>query len=303
MPDVRVRVASPCPADWNQMVGDDRVRHCGQCDLNVYNISAMTAVEAQELVRKHEGRMCLRFYHRRDGSILTQNCPVGLKVVMRRLSRVAGIALAAGINAVSLHGQAAHIAPAQVAQADTGLELHVMDAHGKACPKAQIALFTLSGEPVATAVADEHGISRLTHLSPGTRILKVDAAGFLPFEQHIFIREHVTFVLETSPEAPLIETSQGPIAVTGGATLTLQEAPEPNPPKQDVPKENPPLIDNRAAAVPSTFGNTVLTTGGAIIIENKPVQEAKPHSESNSAETRKLGFWRRTLGKVFHHRH
>src|SRR6516162_8887116 len=41
-PRFRLRVASPCPADWNAMQGDDRVRFCGQCEKNVYNLSAMT---------------------------------------------------------------------------------------------------------------------------------------------------------------------------------------------------------------------------------------------------------------------
>jgi len=34
-----VRIAAPCPADWDRMLGNDRVRFCGQCSLNVYNLS------------------------------------------------------------------------------------------------------------------------------------------------------------------------------------------------------------------------------------------------------------------------
>jgi hypothetical protein len=37
-----IRVASPCSADWEQMQGDDRVRHCDACNLNVYNLAAFT---------------------------------------------------------------------------------------------------------------------------------------------------------------------------------------------------------------------------------------------------------------------
>jgi len=25
-----LRIASPCPADWNKMAGDERVRHCSE---------------------------------------------------------------------------------------------------------------------------------------------------------------------------------------------------------------------------------------------------------------------------------
>lgn len=30
-----IRIAAPCKADWNAMTGDERVRFCGQCKLNV----------------------------------------------------------------------------------------------------------------------------------------------------------------------------------------------------------------------------------------------------------------------------
>ena len=89
----RISVASPCSADWNEMAGDDRVRHCGQCRLNVYNVAEMTRQEAEALIRSREGRLCLRFYRRSDGTILTKDCPVGLRAIQRRLVRaVAAIA-------------------------------------------------------------------------------------------------------------------------------------------------------------------------------------------------------------------
>src|SRR3954452_18101048 len=81
-----VRVASPCKSDWDQMIGTDRVRFCGQCNLNVYNLSAMTRDQAESLIAANEGRLCVRFYRRRDGSIITQDCPVGLRAVRARLS-------------------------------------------------------------------------------------------------------------------------------------------------------------------------------------------------------------------------
>ena len=90
-----VRVAAPCPADWGKMVGDERVRFCGSCELNVYNLSGMTRREAEALVTGTERRLCVRFYRRADGTILTRNCPVGLGAVKRRVARVAGSVLSA----------------------------------------------------------------------------------------------------------------------------------------------------------------------------------------------------------------
>ena len=88
-----VQVAAPCPADWDQMIGSERVRFCGQCSLNVYNLSSMTRAEAEHLIAGTEGRLCVRFYRRRDGSIITKDCPVGLRAAARRVSYVAKAAI------------------------------------------------------------------------------------------------------------------------------------------------------------------------------------------------------------------
>ena len=84
-----IRIASPCNADWDQMFGNDRARFCGQCKLNVYNLSAMTREEAELLIGRTEGRLCVRYFRRADGSVMTKDCPVGLRAIRRRMSYVA----------------------------------------------------------------------------------------------------------------------------------------------------------------------------------------------------------------------
>ncbi len=84
-----VRVAAPCNADWEQMIGNERARFCAQCNLNVYNLSSMTKSEAESFIARNEGSVCVRFYRRRDGSIITDNCPVGLRAIRRRMSYLA----------------------------------------------------------------------------------------------------------------------------------------------------------------------------------------------------------------------
>jgi hypothetical protein len=100
-----IRVASPCRADWAKMTGDDRVRACGECKQNVYNLSELTREEAEALIVEHAGRLCVRYYQRADGTILLADCTIGAR--RRRRTRVivaAGLAgaLAAGA-AVALH--------------------------------------------------------------------------------------------------------------------------------------------------------------------------------------------------------
>jgi hypothetical protein len=80
-----LEVAKPCPANWDDMRGDDRVRHCSDCKLDVYNVSEMTPRQAEEFLRQASGRICLRFYRRADGTIITRDCPVGLARVRKKV--------------------------------------------------------------------------------------------------------------------------------------------------------------------------------------------------------------------------
>lgn len=90
----RVRVASPCTASWDKMAGDDRVRFCGDCKKNVYNLSAMTSAEAKSFVEGVEETPCVRFYQRADGTMLTSDCPVGATKKKRRLALIGGASAA-----------------------------------------------------------------------------------------------------------------------------------------------------------------------------------------------------------------
>ena len=89
-----VKIASPCSANWNEMFGDERKRFCAECKLNVYNLSDMTQSEAENFLINSEGRVCIKFYRRADGTVLTKDCPVGWARVKRKISRTATAAFA-----------------------------------------------------------------------------------------------------------------------------------------------------------------------------------------------------------------
>ncbi len=91
---LHLRIASPCRAPWDNMDGDDRVRFCRECNRNVYNLSAMTKREARRVIAEREGRLCVRFYQRRDGTVLTSDCPVGAKRAFLLGAARAGAAVA-----------------------------------------------------------------------------------------------------------------------------------------------------------------------------------------------------------------
>ena len=82
-----IRIASPCDVPWGSMTGDERVRHCAECDLDVFNLASLTRAEAEALVFGREGRTCVRLFRRFDGTVVTRDCPVGWRKVRRAARR------------------------------------------------------------------------------------------------------------------------------------------------------------------------------------------------------------------------
>lgn len=95
----QARIATPCEMKWQDMTGDDRVRYCSACKLNVFDFAAMSEDEANELLRSTEGRVCGRLWRRRDGTVITRDCPVGLRAVRRKMIGAAASIAAAFVVA------------------------------------------------------------------------------------------------------------------------------------------------------------------------------------------------------------
>jgi hypothetical protein len=100
-----IRVASPCHAAWGNMKGDEQTRFCSLCRKNVYNLSEMTRQEAENLIREKEGKLCVRYYQRADGTVLTKDCPIGVAVVRRVLLTRAVTASALLVTVIALFGR------------------------------------------------------------------------------------------------------------------------------------------------------------------------------------------------------
>lgn len=83
----QISIAAPCSASWDEMSGDDRIRFCSHCQQNVYHLSGMSREQAVALVQAREGRLCVRFYRRADGTVMTADCPQGLREIRDRVMR------------------------------------------------------------------------------------------------------------------------------------------------------------------------------------------------------------------------
>jgi Carboxypeptidase regulatory-like domain len=179
----QLKIASPCPASWEKMTGNNQVRHCSLCNLNVYNFSEMSSLEIETLISASEGqRLCGRLYQRADGTLLTQDCPVGLRTRIRRVTRRVAAALAAAMSFVV----AAEASPQQssgtmgkVVAVQTGFNLAVLDASGAPVPHARILLINAkTHKTISENKTDSAGDFTFSHLPVGDYTALVEAAGF-----------------------------------------------------------------------------------------------------------------------------
>ena len=185
-----IRIASPCPAEWNKMVGDERVRHCAECNLNVYNLSAMTECQARQFLGGNSGkRVCLRFYRRADGTIVTQDCPWGLRALKRRATRFASALFSAVLSVAIAKAQPIPQQTSQPTregqQRQSGLAITVVDPQGAVLPNAQVILTGPKTKPwpQATGVTDNVGRVEFPSLAPGEYTITVNAKYFIAEHQ------------------------------------------------------------------------------------------------------------------------
>jgi hypothetical protein len=81
---LELSVSSPCPRKWEELSGDNRVRYCGQCRLQVYNLTVLSPVQIEQLLQKTGGRLCGQLYVRKDRTATVRDCPEGRSSILRR---------------------------------------------------------------------------------------------------------------------------------------------------------------------------------------------------------------------------
>lgn len=169
------------------MTGDDRVRHCDQCNLNVYNFAELTRAEIEELVATREGSLCARLYKRADGTLITKDCPVGFHIRVRRISRIAGAALSVGMVAVPMVAQTPPTSqPSSVTIRKSGIiGIEVVDQTGARIPRANVRLTNATTNIRTETPTDAIGMLRLPDLAPGNYRIVVQSLGFTTSERSV----------------------------------------------------------------------------------------------------------------------
>jgi ankyrin repeat protein len=178
-------VRSPCTESWDEMIGNDRVRFCSHCALTVNNISKLTRRDAMRLVRKSEGRICVRY----------EAHPVtGRPVFITRMGRAAkrtGITagvissvLALADRGYSQGDPSAIVELARIEQpepaaiSESRLSGYLLDPAGAAIPFATVSIYDPDTFQHRITSATMEGFYEFNDLPPGRYTLKIEAAGF-----------------------------------------------------------------------------------------------------------------------------
>jgi hypothetical protein len=142
-----MHVASPCPENWDDMIGDGRARFCGRCAKEVYDLSSMSGAEAERFLREQSGPTCVTFRRRKDGKIMTSDCEVGVR---RRRFGIGVVALAvigaAGAFALDLdrHESGAERTPQ--------ISIHRKPTHAKPQEPRTMGCACLPGDPLCSCL-------------------------------------------------------------------------------------------------------------------------------------------------------
>jgi len=188
-----LRIAAPCEAGWEGMAGDERVRHCTLCSLNVYNFAEMTRDEVRDLLVRTEGRVCARLYRRADGTVLTRDCPTGLRALRRRASRVAAAVIAALLSLPSLafgdtiwkkprlktHGAKVALKIERVATPQPAVfDGVIRDQAGVPLPGVTVAVRDEASKREIEVVTDVNGAFNIASLNDGVYRVEANLVGF-----------------------------------------------------------------------------------------------------------------------------
>ncbi len=182
----RMIIPAPCDADWDSMIGNERMRFCEHCNLQVTNLSNLTRQEAVRLVARSEGRLCVRFVRRSDGSIAAKQSEKKLHQISRRVSRLAAGAFSATLSLTTAAAQttnsqprAGTVAEAIAPQVGIGSSVSgvISDPQGALISGATVTLTSKDGSLFTFTTGDD-GMYKFSLLPAGTYGLTVDAASF-----------------------------------------------------------------------------------------------------------------------------
>jgi hypothetical protein len=194
-----VIIPKPCPADWNSMVGNDQVRFCEHCSLQVHNLSALTRNQAERLVAQSNGRLCVQYHQDPAGRPALLPAAQKLHRIGRRVSQLAAGAFTASLSVSTALAQERFETngTTRPAAADAGARWTARSSIGGTVigPTGAVisgATIHASNEEYGLDLYVSSGLAgefRIENLQPGVYQVRIAAPGFAPREgEHLYVQ-------------------------------------------------------------------------------------------------------------------
>jgi ankyrin repeat protein len=185
-----IEVKSPCSENWDEMRGNEKVRFCAHCALEVNNISALTRKQAMRLVRQSNGKLCVRYI---QNPIDKKPVFAGKLYQITRRSRLAAGVLGASLTLSTLtYAQGApmlskrnntanvsaekQLKEEKIRSATASISGTVIDENGAVIPGVTVVL---SGEGIEqTRTTSDEGFYQFTDLTAGIYKLRITSPIF-----------------------------------------------------------------------------------------------------------------------------
>ena len=233
----QINIKEPCSESWDEMSGNDEVRFCSHCSLNVTDLSAMTRQKALKIVKKAEGGICVRY---------VQN-PVDKTPVfadkLYRITRRAG--LAAGVLGVSMT-----LSTMTYAQGGTGtfdnretpvktscddsekdktespsaeVSGTVTDSEGKFAAAVAVYLYDLKSGESFMAMSDDDGLYEFKNVRQGDYKITISdekgnaEVGFLEVSGARQLRQDIALTMPVIAEVTIETLPENQQVIVGGA--------------------------------------------------------------------------------------
>ena len=240
----QINVKEPCSENWNEMIGNDEVRFCGHCNLNVNNLSAMTRRKALKIVKKAKGGICVRYMEN----------PVDKTPIfadkLYQITRRAGIA--AGVLGASLTLSTMTYAQGGMVMMPSDSEISVKaacddsekdkketptaeisgtitDSNGNFAAAVSVYLYDLKSNESFSAITDDEGLYEFKNVRQGNYKISVNdekgnaEVSFLDVSESQEIRQDLALTMPILAETTIEALTENTVFVTSGAIAVVIE--------------------------------------------------------------------------------
>ena len=236
-------IPKPCDADWDSMIGTDQMRFCKHCNLDVHNISLMTRSQAERLMARSNGRLCVRYHSNQKGQPLTLPVSQKLHHISRRVSRIAAGAFTATLSVSSVVAQQTRTfrsengvstevtAPVPQSSLNASISGTIKDPGGTAVSGATVSLWSEKFPSGLFASANLSGEFKVENLSAGAYRVRAEAPGFDAYESQLYAPENQEARVECVLQRPVLRENDSEeeitISFSGGGAMAFTPPEDP----------------------------------------------------------------------------